>query len=297
MQAYDNRLMTIQLTIEGQTITYDQEYYMVATGTRYSGSNFGECTLQLDNIAKSDRDFIIAKTTLWSLKQSLVQVVVNVGRESYGTFQLFQGTVVSANITQPPDIGLILNCANGAANLGRAGGFSATPQANFKTICQQVADNITAANPNSPPTTLDFQSTQGAKSINNYNFSGPVTNQLNKLEQLANVAVWIDPSNGALKVRDTGVPDNTPPIAINSQTGLVGVPQITDTGISLKFLMSNDVSLYSPVIVTSTANALANGNFFVNKSQFEVASRDTPFYWVLDLRPVVLGAPPTQSSQ
>ena len=294
--AYDNRLMNVQLTIGDQTITYDQEYYMIATGTRYSGSNFGECTIQLDNISKTDRDFIIAKTTLWSLKQTLVEVVVNVGRESYGTFQLFAGTVVSANITQPPDIGLILNCANGAANLGRAGGFSAAPSSTFLAICQQVANHISAANPSAPPTTLDFQSTQGSKSINNYNFSGPVTNQIEKLSQLANVAVWLDPSSGALKVRDTGVPDKIAPIPINTQTGMVGVPQITDLGLSVRLLMANDITLYAPVVMTSTVNALANGNFFVNKSQFEVASRDTPFYWILDLRPVVLGAPIPASS-
>lgn len=278
--AFDNRLLNVQITIEGRTITYDQEYYIIASGTRYSGGNFGECTLRLDNISKTDRDFIISKTTLWSNQRSLVQVVINAGRESYGTFEVFSGTVVSANITQPPDIGLVLKCANGAAVLGYTNAFAAAPQATFKSICQQVANNITAAQP-TPPTVLDFQSSQGGKLINNYNFTGPVTNQVDKLAQLAQVRAFVE--NHKLKIRDIGVPDKIAPILISSQTGLVGVPQITEVGLRVRILLINDMVLNAPVKVVSTTNKLANGDFYVYRMQFEIASRDTPFYWVLDL--------------
>lgn len=278
--AFDGRLLNVQITIDGQIISYDQEYFILASGTRYGSGNFGECAIRLDNISKSDRDFIISKTTLWSLQRSLVQVVINCGRESYGTFELFRGTVISASVTQPPDIGLVLNCATGAAVLGYANAFTAPPQATFLSICQQVANNITAAQPTNP-IILDFQSTQGGKLINNYSFTGPVTNQINKLAQLAEVRAFIE--NNKLKIRDIGIPDKAASILISSQTGMIGVPQITQTGVRVKILMINDVELNMPVQVVSTVNAQANGNFYIFKMQFEVASRDTPFYWVLDL--------------
>lgn len=280
--AYDDRLLNVQLTIDGQTISYDQRYAILATGTRYSGGNFGECSFKLDNISKTDRDFIISKTTLWSEKRSSVQVSINVGRASYGTFELFNGTLISASISQPPDIGLTLSCATGAARLGYPVNSSSPGTTTFQALCQLVANNLTAAQPDSP-VILDFQSSQGGKFVNNYNFTGPVTNQITKLSEIASVRVWQE--NNKLKVRDIGVPDKVPSLLINSQTGLVEVPQITEIGVRVKMLMRNDITLYTPVILQSKNNALANGNFYVYKSKFEVASRDNPFYWVLDLTP------------
>ena len=280
--AFDDRLFDLQISLDGEVIAnYDQSFYIIATGTRYTNGNFGECALQIDNISKTIRDYIITKTTPWAKSRQNAQIVLSVGRESYGTFVLFSGDMIGANVTQPPDIGLIFRAATGAATIGYANAIAASPSATFLSICQQVAANISAASP--LPVVLDFQSQFGNKIIGNYQFTGGVTNQVNKLMELEDVTAYIE--NGKLVVRDIGVPRQDVPIQINSQTGMIGVPQITELGVRVKMLIKNNVILGSPVTVTSVLNPMANGNFYVIKLAFEVASRDTPFYWIMDLTP------------
>ena len=66
---------------------------------------------------------------------------------------------------------------------------------------------------------------------------------------------------------------------------MIGVPEITQTGIRVRMLINNNMDLGTPVNVVSSVNPLANGSYVVYKLQYELASRDTPFYWILELRP------------
>jgi len=288
--AFDNRIFDLTISLAGEIIAqYDQSFYIIATGTRYTNGNFGECAMRIDNISKIIRDYIITQTTPWANPRQNAQITLNVGRESYGTFQLFQGDMIGANVTQPPDIGLTFRAATSAATIGYANAVSSPPSATLLSICQQVANNLSAGSPT--PIVLDFQSTQGGKSIGNYTFSGPVTNQVNKLATLADITAHVE--NGKLTILDIGTPRVAVPIVVNAQTGMVGVPEITEIGVRVRMLIQNNILLGSPVTVQSVLNPSANGNFYVVRLSFEVASRDTPFYWIMDLRPAnaTLGQP------
>ena len=290
MNAFDDRIFELTISLAGEIIAqYDQSFYIIATGTKYTNGNFGECALRIDNISKIIRDYIITQTTPWANPRQNAQITLNVGRESYGTFQIFQGDMIGCNVTQPPDIGLTFRSCSGAATIGYANAVSSPSSASLLSICQQVADNLSAASPQ--PVILDFQSTQGDKSIGNYTFSGPVTNQVNKLATLADITAHVD--NGKLTILDIGTPRVAVPIEVNSQTGMIGVPEITEVGVRVKMLIQNDILLGSPVTVQSVLNPSANGNFYVYQLSFEVASRDTPFYWIMDLRPTLIGNSPS----
>lgn len=280
--AFDDRLIQFQVTVEERTYVYDQSYYIIASGARYNNGNFGECAIRIDNIAKEARDFIISKTTPWAKKRSNAQVVLSVGRKSYGMFELFRGDMIGANVTQPPDIGLIFKSAVSAAMMGYTNAFSAPPTSTLKFICQQVVNNWNSATP-AQQIVLDFQSEQGSKTIGNFSFSGPVPNQIRKLEDLAAITAHVE--NGKLVVMDVGKPRNVPSVLISSETGMIGVPEITDIGVRVRCLLINNIVLGTPIKLVSTQNKQANGDFYVFKLQFEIASRDTPFYWVMDLTP------------
>lgn len=279
--AFDDRLVTFEVTISGKTYTYNQDYYIVATGTRFVNGNFGECVLRLDNISKATRNEIISKTTPWATPRQNAQIVLSVGRKSYGTFELFRGDMIASNVTQPPDIGLTFKSALSSSLLGYTDAFSAPPSASFLSICQQVTNNINKAAPQTP-IVLDFQSSYGGKTIGNFSFTGPVMNEVRKLEEMAPVNAFIE--SGKLVVLDIDTGRNNPTITISSETGMIGVPEITEYGVSVRFLMSNNLILGSLVNLISKENPQANGIFKVFKLQFEIASRDTPFYWVIDLR-------------
>ena len=280
--AFDGRKFLLEIKVGEEVIaSYDEKFYMVASGTRYSNGNFGECALRIDNISKTTRDYLISKTTPWAKDRQNAIISLNVGRESYGTFQLFTGNMIAGSITQPPDIGIIFHSSTGAAALGQVNAFSANPKTSFQAICQQVADNISAAW--GSPVTLSFQSKFGSKIIGNYTFTGGITDQVHLLAQLADVDAYIE--NNTLVIRDIGVPRKDAPIEINVNTGMIGIPEITEIGLRVRVLITNNILLGSPVRVTSAQNAVANGLFYVVRQYFEVASREAPFYWILDLTP------------
>ena len=279
--AFDDRLVTLQIDIEGQSFTFDQSYYMIATGQAYTNGNFGECALRIDNIAKTTRDFLVTKTSQWNLNRTNADISLSVGRASYGTFQIFNGNAIASNPTQPPDIGLTIRSLSKAALLGYPNAFTAPSMATLKTVCEQVAQ--------SAGLTLDFQATTNPN-IGNYRFTGAVGKQIQKLNELG-VSAYISQSSNVLVVTDYLKPRNLPPVQINAQNGMIGVPEVTEVGVRVKMLINNQVQIGAPAQVTSVANPAANGTFIINKLGYEIASRDTPFYWVLDLTyaPNVLG--------
>ena len=278
--SFDGRLVQMQINFaSGAIYSYDQSYDITATGTRYSNANFGECTLRIDNISKQTRNDIISKTTPWGTTRSLANVILNAGRVSTGMFEVFRGAMVAANVTQPPDIGLTFQSATGAAALGQYQSFSMPSPSTIQGISQQVANNLTMADPNNP-VTLDFQSKQGAKPIGNFACNGPVTSQVDKLNQLSNIRACVE--NNKLVVIDSGSPRNSAPVTISQQTGMIGVPEITAQGVRVKTLIQNNLLMFTPVNIVSTANPMANGTFIVNQIQYQIASRNTQFYWILD---------------
>ena len=86
--------------------------------------------------------------------------------------------------------------------------------------------------------------------------------------------------NGTLIVTDAGKPVTGSPYILNSGTGMVGIPQVTDMGVIVKMMVNNTIQIGGSVTV-STTNAAANGTYKIMQIQYEIASRDTPFWYTL----------------
>lgn len=276
-EAFDDRLVTLAVNFEGQTVSYDQNFYIYASGTKYTNGNIGEAIIRIDNIAKVTRDLLVTKTSQWVTPRQYVNIILSAGRKSSGTFVLFTGQATACNPSQPPDIGLIFKSLTQAFMLGNIGAFGAPPITDIKTICTQIAKDLNV--------TLDFQATNN-KNIENYSFTGPALKQIIKLNQMGGISAFID--NDTLVVLDSQTPRKSPRVMISTETGMIGVPQITDLGVSVKLLINEEIKVGYPVTVKSDINPAANGDFFIFKLSFEIASRDTSFYWLLDLRPAAL---------
>ncbi len=274
--AFDGRLLKLTISIDGSSdvFVFDQNYYITATGTKFTNGNFGEFAVRLDNISKSTRDLIINKTSLWNLNKKVANVLLEVGRASYGTFQVLQGQCIAITPTQPPDIGLMFNSL---ANIGAAGiinGYTASPVATLQAIAQSIA---TANQLN-----LEWHvSPENNTVVGNYHFTGSVATQVRKLQDLGSIKAYVDPPN--LVVTDYYGARGSNVVQVNAQTGMIGVPQLTASGARVKQLIQNDVLIGSSVKVQSQINPGANGTYWLNKLAFEVSSWDTPFYWIMDL--------------
>lgn len=284
--AFDNRRVALDVQILNpdtgaveETFSYDQSFFIVATGTKYTNGNFGEFVIRIDNISKASRDFLVTKTSLWTIitkaKRANANIVLSVGRESYGTFVICQGNAIASNPTQPPDIGLIFKSLALGANMGVVNAFTAAPMASLQSICEQVAQNNGLV--------LKYEAKQNPN-IGNYHFTGAIPNQIKSLNNLGYINAFVDDPSKTLVVTDQGRARQTPVIEVNAATGMVGVPEVTEIGARARMLIQNNVKVGDPVNLQSNINPAVNGKYYIAKLSFEVASRDTPFYWLMDLR-------------
>lgn len=291
-QAFDNRLVTLGILIDGENITYDQSFYILASGTKYTDGSLGECNIRIDNIAQQTRDLLITKSSPFNINQrTFPTITLDVGRQSYGTFRLFQGNGIASNPSQPPDISLTLRSLTGSMLLGNVIASTLPTTCPLQTIAQQVANDLSAANQaiGGPAIILDFQATN--RNISNYSFSGPTVKQVAKLNQLGGIRAFVD--NNKLRVLDSGQPNRgtaNAPIQINARTGMVGVPEITELGVRVRCLIINQINVADQIQITSVRNPAANGNYTIYKLGFELASRDTPFYWIIEAQRFSLAA-------
>ena len=267
-------MINLTITVGEDTFTYDQSYYIIATGTKFINGNYGECSLRIDNISKQTRDFITTKTTLWRTPRTQASMSLSVGRKSTGVFQIFNGNVMICSPTQPPDIGLTIRGLGTSSIFTVPQAFTAPAMSSLQSICIQVAFNNGLA--------LIFETTKNPM-IENYQFTGTPEKQI---ELLNNLNVIAYKENGNLIVKDMGTARKIPTIQINTNNGMVGVPEVTDVGARAKMLIKNNLELMAPCTLTSASNPAANGNYSIYKLSYEISSRETPFYWIVDLLPV-----------
>lgn len=288
--AFDDRLVSVTIaTDDGTVLTYDQNYYILATGTKFTDGTLGECAMRIDNISKKTRDYLVSKCSPWVIPRSYVNLTLEVGRASRGSFRLFEGQATAGNPSQPPDIGLTFTSLTNSALLGNIGTLNTGPQSSLKNIATQIAAQLTNTLTGKPGIPLDYKATYNP-TVNNYNFIGPIIRQVDKLNDIGGVNAAI--VNNVLVVVDAGKSRGNTPILLNASTGMIGVPTTTELGVNVKALIGTEIRPFDLVTVQSSINPAANGTFVVYKLGFDIASRDTPFYWNIEMRQVnnVIGA-------
>lgn len=272
---FDPRIVQIGIQREDDEITYYEGLTITAQGTRYGTDLINECQIRIDNLTREHRDYILKATSpYFLLNNPRIFVVVNAGRTSYGTVPIYFGSVTRSAITQPPDIGLILNCQTQYDQSVNIISYSGAARSGLKTIAQKAASDLDL--------TLNFQALD--KQISNFSFSGDALTYVRKLAEAGNLNVTID--NKVLIVKDKGVPLKTGPKIISEETGMIGIPELTESGVRVKFLLDNDTQLFQTINLKSILNPSVNGNYELFKLGFDIASRDTPFYWIADLAPL-----------
>lgn len=298
MASFDDRLVTLEVQLigpdgqpEGQLYTFDQSYYILATGTHFTDGTLGECAVRIDNISKNTRDFLVNKTSPWIPQRLYANITLYAGRKSKGLFMVFTGQATASNPSQPPDIGLTFTSLTMGALLGNIGNLSGGPLTTLKSIAQQIAAQLPNPITGQLGIPLDYQASYNPN-ISNYSFNGALIRQIEKLNTMGGINAAIH--NNILIVVDKGKPTTGVPFILNKNTGMIGVPEVNELGITTKVLITNEIKPFDAITVQSELNQAANGTFVVFKVGFDIASRAPPFYWNLDMRAQqnVIGATP-----
>lgn len=269
MAELDPRIVTIGIEINGQIKTYEGLYF-TAIGTKYGNGNQNECEIKITNLNKETRDFILTETSPFNLNRTPKRVIVSAGRKSYGASVIFVGDIASAQPSQPPDITITLKCLTLNFQKGNMISRSQPGTVALSQVAGQVANDLGIG--------LNFQATN--KMLTNYNFSGAALKQVDKLGELGNIDAFVD--DNTLILKDSQVPLTNRLRVLNIDNGMVGIPEITELGVKVTFFLDNFTVLGGSLRIESRINPAVTGDYIIYKLSFNIASRDTPFYWIAE---------------
>lgn len=265
----DPRLLRIGIEINGQLKQYEG-LDMVASGTKYANANQNECEVKLTNLDKATRDFLLTETSPFNKNKRRKLLTVEAGRKSTGYSLVFTGDITNAVGAQPPDISITLKAMTGDYSKGVIIARSQPGIAPLSNIAAQVAKDLGLS--------LRFEAKP--RQISNYTFTGSAAKQVEQLGRMGQVNAYID--DKTLVVKDFNKALQRVVREVNLDAGMIGIPEFTEQGVKVKMLFDNQTTLGSGLRLTSRLNPAVNGLYTVYKLGFELASRDTPFYYIAE---------------
>lgn len=262
----DLRLLKVDIAINGKVTTYNEAFAITVKGTKYANPIQNECEVSIANLKADTRNFILTETSPYNSNEVPKTITVSAGRISTGYAQVYTGDITTSLITQPPDILLTLKCATGQFLKGKLGTTKGLAKQKLSGISAQVAQQLGLK--------LNFQATD--KFISNYAYSGAQLKQINKLGDAGGVTAYQD--DGQLVVKDLHLPLPDAVTKLDEYHGMIGIPEVTEQGVKVKFLFDSVTKLGGAIQLTSQLNPAANGYYIIFKLEFDLTSRDTSFY-------------------
>ena len=277
MSNFDDRLIKIELIYSAQDgtnqqilLTAEQGLNIRASGTKYADITQNECTVTIGNLKKETRDLLATQLTPFDYSQKRKSMNVYAGRVSTGLALIYSGDIVECSPSQPPDILLTIKCKT-----MQFFKYDLLAQSYaVDTPLSQIANDVS----NSMGLALNF--TANDKTIGNYAYTGSVLKQVDKLQAAGGVDAYIDDKKLIVKNKGTPLPNVSH--ILSQSAGMVGIPELTEYGVKCKALFTPAVSLGGTLSLQSIINKSLNGDYTIYKLGFDVCSRDTPFYTIIE---------------
>ncbi len=268
------RIVTVGIQV-GNDFQLFEELDIRAQGQKFAGPESNTCTVQISNLTRAQKNWLLTVasplTTSQQPGRKPVLLTLSVGREDvFQPFLLFQGYCWASKVTMPPDIGIILTSTtnNLQASSLQPQNFGAL--ANLQTIASQIAQQYGL--------TLNF--TASPKQIANFHYTGGLQLALNKLAKCGGVRVQCN--NNVLSVYDVGTTvGGAQPFTLNTSTGMVSIPEVTESGIKTMCLIRPEPQIGGPITIQSNVNPAANGLYYISCMNYHVTNRDDPFWYEL----------------
>lgn len=272
MGAVDPRIVSITIDVNGDARTYDTGLWIKTTGNKFANALQNEAQVEVANLTKADRDWILTATSPFNMDHQPKTMTISAGRQSYGASVIFVGNITTCEPTQPPDIILKFKCKTGQFNKGKIVSNSQTSSVPLSQISQQVASDNGL--------TLNFQATD--KQISNYSFTGAALKQVDHVGDAGNVNAYVDDSQMIVLDADKALTGETR--VLSAQSGMVGIPQLTEHGIKITYMLDNQSKLGGSLQVQSTIYAALSGTYKIYKLGWDISSRDNNFYWIAECK-------------
>ena len=273
MDKLDPRIVRVGVEVDG-VVRYYEDLAITASGTKYANANENECEVKITNLSKETRDYILTETSPFIKSAQPKKIILEAGRKSTGYSVVFVGDIISAVPSQPPNIELSIKAATKSTSKGDIVVRSKTEKTALSKIAKDVARDLGL--------NLIFEAKD--KQIANYSFAGANLRQVDELSKAGSVNAFVD--DDMLVVKDLNVPLNGKSQVLNLENGMIGIPEIDEHGIKVKYLYNNHSTIGGLLEVQSKLNPAANGVYVIYKLSFDIASRGNNFYLIAEAKRV-----------
>ncbi len=265
-EGVDRRVIRVGIEVDGR-INWYEGLRVKATGTKYANPLQNDCTVTISGLSMDVRDRILTDTSPFNPSKQPRRLIVDAGRESYGTFRLFIGDITSAEPSPPPDVDLVIKAKTENSKAMEYSAVSFGGSSKVSNIAQQVAKEIGVG--------LLFEALD--KNVANWSYSGAALKMVRRLEEMGGVRAFID--DDLLIVKNMGSTIRGAVRILNLDSGLVGIPKGTEKGIDVTFLIDRETRLGGMLTLDSRMNKSLNGNYSIDQLKFDVASHEDPFFY------------------
>ncbi|MDR0736813.1 MAG: hypothetical protein LBF51_08325 [Zoogloeaceae bacterium] len=270
MSRIDPRIVVLSVEVDGRLKRYEG-LAINASGTKYANALQNEAVVEVFNLEKETRDCLLSETSPYNHRRKRKRLLLEAGRESVGVFPVYSGDITSATVSQPPDVKLTLKARTGFFSNGTLVA-RAHPTVSLKTIAAGVARDLGLK--------LVFEAKE--KRISNYAFTGGAGKQVEHLASAGEVDAFVD--DDLLVVKDVAAPLRNVTHTLSEESGMIGIPELTERGVKATMLLVPGIRLGSNFTLKSNLYPAINGDYTVYKLDFDISSRDTPFYWIAECR-------------
>ncbi len=263
----DPRIVRISLEVDGRFQVYEG-LDVRARGQKSTNPLQNTCEVDIANLSAQVRNYLLTETSPFNANRKPKRMIVEAGRQSYGVTRLFYGEITSSLPSQPPDIGLNLKSQTGQHAKTKIVARSGTALQSHKALAGQIAGDLGVS--------LDYQAED--RQIANYAFTGSALRQVDALATAGEVDVFVDDETLVVKTRGKPLVGRVRQLSLDS--GMIGIPEVTEKGIKVRMLLDNTTVIGGALDITSKLNPALNGQYTIYGLDFEIASRDTPFYFI-----------------
>jgi hypothetical protein len=269
--SFDPRILRIGIEVDGQLNVYDG-LWATATISKFANPLQNEAEVKITNLSREVRDYLLTETSPFNQSKKPKRITIEAGRESTGAARLFIGDITECTPSQPPDITLTLKAKTKQADKGLVVAASLGAQEKLSVAAAGVAASLGLS--------LVFEAAD--KNIANYSFTGGALKQVAKLGEAGNVNAYVD--DDRLVVKDYNVPLKQTTSVLSATSGLIGIPELTEQGVKVKYLLDPKAALGGELELETVIYKAVNGKYVIYKLSYELASRDTAWYCIAECK-------------
>ncbi len=243
--------------------------------TKRRGSTMNRAEIAICNLQTSTVEYLTTINALGGNQKERKVLRLFAGYED-NAGQIFEGDIIRALPSAPPDVWITAQCLSGYHNnmqlvtLDLKGGVSA------KQVCTLVAKQLNLE--------LDWKSTS-KKKLDQFKYQGPMTKAIEELNQIGEIVVYQD--DRYLVVEDEKM---TAPAAgewirtFSLESRLIGLPEPDLFGVKFKVLLDPTLKCGQPIRLESKQIPSANGVYYIYSLTHRGELRAEPFYTELSCR-------------